>query len=75
MGYNGQGGKMELQSVKIRRLQASDFFLKKHVFILETFICVYNEILSYLLSTYPFQLPIISSTCLLPNFMSFLPFY
>lgn len=30
MGYNGQGGKMELQSVKIRRLQASDFFLKTY---------------------------------------------
>lgn len=65
---------MELQSRSgDYRLQI--FFLKKHVFILETFICVYNEILSYLLSTYPFQPPIISSTCLLPNFMSFLPFY
>lgn len=56
MGYNGRGDKMELHSVKIRRLQASDCFLKC-IFILETFICVYNEILSYLLSTYPLQPP------------------
>lgn len=40
MGYNGQGGKMELQSVKIRRLQASDFFLKTYFYSRDFYMCI-----------------------------------
>lgn len=40
MGYNGQGGKMELQSVKIRRLQASDFFFKTYFYSQDFYMCI-----------------------------------
>lgn len=40
MGYNGQGGKMELQSVKIRRLQTSDFFLKMCFYSRDFYMCL-----------------------------------
>lgn len=41
VGSNGQEGKMEPQSVKIRRLQASDFFLKT-LFLFSRLLYVYK---------------------------------